>query len=82
MNQCRHLVYMLCTNGALLRTSHELILSKIVRLFCLGCHLADMSCTIGALLRTRHELVLSKFVRLFLLRQHGVRGHVAPLADR
>ena len=31
MNQYRHLVDMSYTSGALLRTSHELILSKFVR---------------------------------------------------
>ena len=36
MNQCRHLADMSCTSGVLLRTSHELVLAKFVRLIFLS----------------------------------------------
>ena len=62
-----------CTSGALLRTSHEIVLSTFVRRIKnttheFGQYYFGTCGTSGALLRTSHELVLSKFVRLIFFK--------------
>ena len=59
---------MSCTSGAAWWTSHELVLSKFVRLiFIKWRHLAERSCISVAPVRTIHELILSKFVCLIFV---------------